>query len=94
MAFVAVDDRMVFFRVVRMMYVPGNRCGPTLEQINAVNRQWPCLRFFLDEDGYLNAGYEFSLKCQHIGEIAFDVLALAMNIIDEVYPVFMKEIRS
>lgn len=95
MLFISKDnDNDVAFRAFGIVRVPEEKRAALLTQVNAMNRKYRYLKFCLDDDGDINMEFDFPLKCERVGEIAFEIFVRAMNIVDEAYPVFMKEIWS
>lgn len=57
---------------------------------NKLNNEYRWVRFSVDSDNEVAASYDVILTPQNSGEVCYEILARMVNIIDKVYPRFMK----
>ena len=91
------DDNDVAVRVLGIVGgVPKEKRPHVLEACNEINRDRRFLKFVLDRDGDVNVEYDFLMRADDccIGEMACEVFALTMHIIDNNYPLLMKAIYT
>lgn len=91
------DDNDVAVRVLGIVGgVPKEKRPRVLEACNEINRDRRFLKFVLDRDGDVNVEYDFLMRADDccIGEMACEVFALTMHIIDNNYPLLMKAIYT
>ena len=86
------DDNDVAVRVFGIINVKEEKRQQMLQQINDANRKMRYIKFLLDEDGDLNAEYDFPVKLadEQVGEVAVEIFVRLMKILDDVYPDFMR----
>ena len=91
------DDNDVAVRVLGIVGgVPKEKRPRVLEACNEINRARRFLKFVLDRDGDVNVEYDFLMRADDccIGEMACEVFALTMRIIDSNYSLLMKAIYT
>ncbi len=86
------DDNDVAVRVFGIINVKEEKRQQMLQQINAANCKMRYIKFLLDEDGDVNAEYDFPAKLadEQVGEVAVEIFIRLMKILDDVYPDFMR----
>lgn len=91
------DDNDVAIRALGIVGgVPKEKRPRVLEACNEINRDRRFLKFVLDRDGDVNVEYDFLMRADDgcIGEMACEVFAITMHIIDKDYPLLMKAIYT
>lgn len=76
--------------------IPKEKKVRIMEACNALNCKYRYVKFFLDTDGSISVKYDF-LECSPddgIGEMAFELFARMMRILDSDYNVFMKALYT
>lgn len=76
--------------------VPKEKRLRVLEACNEINCKRRFLKFVLDRDGDVNVEYDFLMRADDgcIGEMACEVFAITMHLIDKDYPLLMKAIYT
>lgn len=96
--FIVINDKEgVGARIFRLVTsVPSEKRIRVLEVCNLLNNEVRYLRFSLDADGDINVEYDIPANASDdcIGEMAFEILARTISILDAEYAVFMKAIYS
>ena len=67
-----------------------------MEACNVLNHKIRYMKFYLDTDGNINVEYDFPMHSPDngIGEMAFEIFARMMHILNSEYSVFMKALYS
>ena len=67
-----------------------------MEACNVLNHKIRYMKFYLDTDGDINVEYDFPMRSPDngIGEMAFEIFARMMHILNSEYGVFMKALYS
>lgn len=86
------DDNIVEARVFSIINVKEEKHQQMLQQINAANRRIRHIKFALDENGDVNAEYDFPEKLadEQVGEVAVEIFIRLMKVLNYVYPDFMR----
>jgi len=91
--FVSTDDENdVAFRIFSFAKVPEEKRDVMYALVNVLNGEYRYFAFSLEEDGSISAAYDFPAKCVNVGDIAVEIFARAMDVLDEAYPMVMREI--
>lgn len=88
------DDNDVAVRISPLVRVPENKTGEILKLINGYHSRYRYIRFCLDSDNDLIAGYDLAVKAENIGETALEIFIRFSQILDDVYPEIMRVIWS
>ena len=91
------DDNDVAIRALGIVGgVPKEKRLRVLEACNEINCKRRFLKFVLDRDGDVNVEYDFLMRADDgcIGEMACEVFAITMHLIDKDYPLLMKAIYT
>jgi len=91
------DDNDVAVRALGIVGgVPKEKRLRLLEACNEINCKRRFLKFVLDRDGDVNVEYDFLMRADDgcIGEMACEVFAITMHLIDKDYPLLMKAIYT
>ena len=91
------DDNDVAIRALGIVGgVPKEKRLRLLEACNEINCKRRFLKFVLDRDGDVNVEYDFLMRADDgcIGEMACEVFAITMHLIDKDYPLLMKAIYT
>lgn len=98
MKFISTDnDNDIGVRVYGLLRdIPEEKHNQVLRACNSLNRKVRYLKFDLDDDGDVNAEYDFLQKSgdANIGEMAFEIFVRAMSILDHEYADTFKEFES
>lgn len=71
--------------------IPEDKLLDVYTIINDCNLRYRFLKFSLDEDNEVRATWDVLLEhTRDVGELAYEMLYRAVNIVDDVYPSFMK----
>lgn len=75
---------------------PTEKRARVMEACNVLNHKIRYMKFYLDTDGNINVEYDFPMHSPDngIGEMAFEVFARMMHILNSEYSVFMKALYS
>ena len=67
-----------------------------MEACNVLNHKIRYMKFYLDTDGDINVEYDFPMHSPDngIGEMAFEIFARMMHILNSEYSIFMKALYS
>lgn len=86
------DDNDVAVRVFAIISVNEEKRQQVLQEVNAVNCKVRHIKFLLDEDGDLNAEYDFpvNLADEQVGKVAVEMFARLMHILNDLYPDSMR----
>ena len=88
------DDDDVAVRVFSLLNLDESNREKLLPTINELNEQYRFVKFVCDSDGDLNLEYDFPVNGSNPAESATEMVARFVNIINEVYPVFMRKLWS
>lgn len=61
-----------------------------IDLCNTLNREYRWVRFTLDDDGDINVVADCYMTKESAGPITYNIVSRMVNIIDDVYPRFMK----
>lgn len=85
----------VAMRVYNLVKFPPDKLDAMLECVNAANLRFRFLKFSIDEqDGSVDAAYDFTIAGEEIGECAYEMLMRFAGIIDNCYPTFMEVLKG
>ncbi|MDO4537356.1 MAG: YbjN domain-containing protein [Coriobacteriales bacterium] len=73
-------------------HVPENKMETGIRAVNAANKHFRWLNFFLDDDNDIIASGDAVLVSDHIGVICHSLLSRTLGICDEAYAGFMHEL--
>ena len=88
------DDNDVSVRVYSLVKVPEAKLETMLEKLNEMNDQYRYARFHVDSDNEVTVSFDMALCVDNVGDIAFELVARLMKIVDDSYPDLMKIIWS
>ena len=88
------DDNDVAVRISPLVRVPEDKTGEILKLINGYHSRYRYIRFCLDSDNDLIAGYDLAVKAENIGETALEIFIRFSQVLDDVYPEIMRVIWS
>jgi len=74
--------------------VPKEKINKMLEKINALNRKYRWINFYIDDDNDISASYDAIVNDDTAAEICMEHFYYFYNIIDEIYEEIMKTIWS
>ncbi len=87
------DDNDVAARAYNVIRgIPEDRRDQVLKTVNVCNRRFRYVRFSMDDDGSIDAEYDFPQCAEPVGEMAFEIAVRFTQVIDEAYPLLMKAI--
>lgn len=93
--FISDDDRNdVKVRVFAICSVPENKIAAMLRTINEIHTEYRFMKLTLDNDGDVNAEYDFPMYNTAVGESAAEIFVRFVDILDEVYPKLMKTLYA
>ena len=86
------EDNTVAIRIFGLIHVTEDKWPQIIRAINDVNNDYRYISFSMDEDGDVNAKYDLpvSLEDGQVGKVAAEIFVRITQIIDEVYPDFMR----
>ena len=98
MRFISRDDsNAVAVRIIGLICrVPQEKRARMMEACNMLHTMVRYMKFRLDADGNVEASYDF-LQCtpdDGVGEMALEILARTMMILNDEYDIFMKALYS
>lgn len=75
---------------------PVQKRSLVIQTCNQLNKKVRYLKFYIDDDGDVNADFDFPicLSDEDIGNVALEILQRSMMILDNEYSAFMKAIYS
>ena len=91
------NDNDVAVRVFRIVTnTPEAKRTRAMEACNILNKEVRCLEFTIDDDGDVNASYDFlnSTPDEAVGEMALEIFVRTMKILDDRFCVLMKAIYT
>ena len=86
------DDNDFSVRCFSIANTPEEKMDVVLKAVNEANDQYRYAKFVVDEDGDINAEYDFPVAGDNIGDSATELLVRFVDIIDKCYPKFMSAI--
>lgn len=86
------NDPDVAVRAFALGTFPAEKRQKGINLANDLNREYRYLKFALDNDGDLNAEFDFPLRCSisEVGDLAMELLSRCLKIVDEAYPKIMQ----
>ena len=75
---------------------PTEKRARVMEACNVLNHKIRYMKFYLDTDGDINVEYDFPMHSPDngIGEMAFEIFARMMHILNSEHSIFMKALYS
>lgn len=67
-----------------------NKLAAGLLKANELNNEYRWLRFYIDEDNEATAAIDAVIDTSTVGEVCYELMIRMLNIVDDVYPEFMK----
>ena len=86
------DEKSVSIRIFKLFIVPIDKRLQLLELMNKIHSEYRWVKFFIDEDGWMNVQIDALLDAETAGPYCMNLILRTMNIIDTVYPRFMHEV--
>ena len=72
--------------------VPDEKQVDLMVVCNALNKQYRWFKFYVDDDGDVMVEDDAILSMDNVGDECLELIVRMVNVVDEVYPVFMKAI--
>lgn len=98
MRFISRDnDNDVAARIFGLITnTPTEKRARVMEACNVLNHKIRYMKFYLDTDGDINVEYDFPMHSPDngIGEMAFEIFARMMHVLNSEYSIFMKALYS
>lgn len=88
------EDNDVAVRVFDLLSVKEPSRGRVLPVINSLNNRFRYVKFTLEQDGSVNAEYDYPVPTIHPANSAQEMIGHFTRIIDEAYPELMKALWS
>ena len=86
------DGHAFTMRIFKLFAIPIDKRLQIMELMNTVNKEYRWIKFFIDEENWMNVQADAVANGENAGKIGMELLLRSMNIIDSVYPRFMHEI--
>ncbi len=86
------EGHSVTLRVPRLFPVPIDKRLQLLEDVNACNKTYRWIKYFIDDGNDMNLQADAVINAENSGEITAELIARVLKIIDETYPIFMRTI--
>ena len=86
------EDNDVSLRVFDVVKFPEHKKDKGLEVLAKLGRQYRFIRFAMNDEGEVNAEYDFPMEFSPIGEGAFEMMVRFTDILDNCYPELMRAI--
>ena len=92
--FIKDDDvgNDVAVRIFDIVKFPENRRDKGYEILNRIQQQYRYIRLNMNDEGEVNAEYDFPVEYSNIGQGAIEILIRITQILDDVYPDMMRAI--
>ncbi len=85
----------VAFRIFNLVRFPEEKFSEMLKVVNDCNIKFRFLKFYIDtESNSVDAGFDFTIEAENLGECAYEMLMRSAGIIDQCYPEFMSVLKS
>ena len=89
--FISTDnDNDVAVRVFALLSVDDSQRDKLLPAINELNSKYRFVRFWVDEDGDVNIGYDYPMHCPNPASSARELIIRIVKIVDDAYPLLMR----
>ncbi len=86
------DGRSVSIRVFKLFVAPIDKRLEVMDAMNEANLDFRWVKFFLDKDNWMNVQADAVIDSENSGRVCFELMMRTVNIIDDVYPKFMRVI--
>ena len=90
--FFDADSHALSLRVFKLFATPIDKRLQIMERMNAFNAQFRWIKFFLDQDNWMNLQSDAVVNGGTSGKICVELMVRSIQIIDQTYPEFMHEI--
>lgn len=84
------DETAVAVRCFSICMYNQNKLAAGLLKANEINNEYRWVRFYIDDDNEATAAIDAVITTETCAEVCYELMIRMLNIVDDVYPEFMK----